>query len=229
MDEQPEQPKEVKKPKLTFFKYLSFSLLGIAIISLIVSKAINPDFKTSFILVPTIIYGVVVLAIVLGPSIINFVQGRSISKVDSLPDPISNEEAYRMVAQAMGEARYADKIGEIISEGSESIGQGSKSEIYHILFKGKMRNPSRNCYFYVINKHFPANKKFVKIYKENEVPSNKQQFSIKNGLSNSPESLPDVQEIDETNALTGSQRKIRITKYEKKNKSDEAKKAETLE
>lgn len=231
-EETSQQQEEPKQNKGSFLKYIVLLVFGVAIVGLIVAKWINPEFNTGIILIPSIILGLVILIIYFGPTLINFISGKSpkgSDKSNSLPEPISNEEAYRIVLNAMKEPRYADKIDSIISEGSESIGQSVKSEIFHILFYGKMRQPTRNIYLYVINKHYPNNKKLIRIYKETDKITEKMIHTIKNSVANSPEDLPDVQEVEQKNLLTGVETRIKTTKHNKKQKLDSNKKAELLE
>jgi hypothetical protein len=216
-----------KKSSPNLVSMISLIFLVFVIVAIIALKYYQPEFETGDLIWPIVGLGIVILAIIFGPTIINIIMPAK--KVEGgLPQPITDEQAFEMVFQAMNLPRYLDKIASIESEGSESMGEGVKSEVYHILFVGKMRNP-RNKYLYVINKHFPKNKKKVKVFKEFDMVTEKQIFTLKNSVAASPEAQPDIEERKERNLVTGVETEYKRVSHAKKDIKVHESKAEALE
>lgn len=214
--EEIKQPPKKKSGSEGFIKFMSIIIMLVIIGILIAIKIINPDVSTAAIILPIIGLGAIILLVVFWSRLTSPSKQKDTGSLDKLPDPITDEQAYEIVHKAMFTSRYADLIGEVISEGTQSIGSGMKSEVYHIYFIGK-KSP-RKKYLYVINKHFPMNKKLVRIFGGDKLLSDRFIRELKNSVSYSPEIGPDVEDITERNVLTGVERKIRTTSYPKKQK-----------
>lgn len=203
-----------------FLKYFSVALAILVIIILIIVKYNDPEFPSGVVFFVILVAVVFTIFVIWGSNIFALFKNKGNAQNGSTqPEPISDEACYEMVEEAMRHPRYADRIGSIHEDGSESVGDKIKSDVYTLYFTGT-KKPIKQ-YAYIINKHFPDKKKKVLVN-----PSSAYIRSTKNNLATSPAEPADVEETTIENPMTGNRMTTKKTSH-KKNK-DEEKKAEEL-
>ncbi len=208
---------EKKRNIQRFFKWFSVGVVVFVIIILIAIKNRNPDFNTGTFFIVIAFLGIGALGIIFSTKIFSWFKKKE-PKIGELPPPISDDECFKIVEKILRSSRYANYIDEVNEDGSETLGEKIKSEIYTARIKGYFSDKGERIkYAFIINKHFADSKRKVLIN-----PSDEKVNVTKSRMASYPERQPNIKEITEDGPL-GTKTTKEITYPDEKKDKEELK------
>lgn len=197
-----------EKPKKNIGKFIKIMLVIIAIALstlIIIYKVYNPDFNIWFVITLVALFVLIPIVSIYWNNIVNLFSRGDYDDGFILPPPISDEECWEMFKNVLEGPRYANFPKKIIEDGSETVGDPSKSimsDIYTVKVTGYYPDSENNkevIYCAIINKHYPHQKRKLLVN-----PSEQKIEQVKNQMATYPQRKPNRKVTISENALTGS-------------------------
>ena len=207
---------EQRAGKERMFQWLAFVLLiGANIILFLVYRTRDDGIPIGWIILTEFLVLIMALGLFFAFKIPEWISKRGTGRDIGTSLPIlTREEAREMALAILKESSYMNepRPGYIYDDGPEVHGKKTKQILYVLYCDGKFENTpgKREKYLICINMNFPKMLKKIKVN-----PSHAEIAVIKRSCVFDPEDMPDVEETETENVLTGTKTKTKKLKHKK--------------